>query len=141
MVVVIASLGFSSKPAPLPPKPSPLNKSASHQLAGAGHYLSWREQMMKDINSGKKPDPGLLTLLEAGGATFENYFVTTPICCPSRISLLSGRWAHNTGAMSGTPAGWCAVGKYWKAPMQNKSFPNWLRAAGVTTGLFGKEVA
>ena len=61
----IASLGFSSKPAPLPPKPSPLNKSASHQLAGAGHYLSWREQMMKDINSGKKPDPGLLTLLEA----------------------------------------------------------------------------
>ena len=43
----------------------PLTKANSHQLAGAGHYLSWREQMMKEIEMGKKPDPGLLTLLEA----------------------------------------------------------------------------
>ena len=55
-----------SVPQPLPAMGvKPLTKANSHQLAGAGHYLSWREQMMKEIENGKKPDPGLLTLLEA----------------------------------------------------------------------------
>ena len=75
-----------------------------------------------------------------GGAKFDNFFVTTPICCPSRVSILSGRWAHNTGAVATTPAGWCAVNKYWKAPMQTKSLPNYMQAAGLATGLFGKEL-
>ena len=46
------------------------------------------------------------SLLADGGTTLHNYFVTTPICCPSRISYLSGRYAHNTGAVATTAAGW-----------------------------------
>lgn len=32
---------------------------------------------------------------ERGGTRFPNTFATTPLCCPSRASIMSGRYAHN----------------------------------------------
>jgi arylsulfatase A-like enzyme len=35
--------------------------------------------------------------LESAGTRYDNAWVTTPLCCPSRASILSGRYAHNHG--------------------------------------------
>ena len=38
-----------------------------------------------------------LHAMEQTGLTFSNYFVSDSLCCPSRASILSGRFPHNTG--------------------------------------------
>ena len=36
-------------------------------------------------------------IIAEAGVEFVNAFTTSPICCPSRASILTGRYPHNTG--------------------------------------------
>src|SRR6266487_4594822 len=38
--------------------------------------------------------------LQRAGLTFDNYTVTDSLCCPSRSSILSGRFPHDTGVFT-----------------------------------------
>ncbi|PHH61096.1 hypothetical protein CDD82_2185 [Ophiocordyceps australis] len=40
--------------------------------------------------------PAVLKHFRDGGSWFAKHFCTVSICCPSRVSLLTGRAAHNT---------------------------------------------
>ena len=42
----------------------------------------------------------LQNLVESRGTKFQNGFVTTSLCCPSRVSVLRGQYAHNHGVYS-----------------------------------------
>lgn len=47
--------------------------------------------------------PAVGRLLVDRGVAFENAFVVNPLCCPSRASLLTGRYSHGTGVYRQAP--------------------------------------
>ena len=69
-----------------------------------------------------------LDALMQNGVFFENAFVTTSLCSPSRASFLSGQWAHKHGVLNNsTPL----------AP-DTPTFPKELQRAGYKTAFVGK---
>ncbi|MBL7220503.1 MAG: sulfatase [Phycisphaerae bacterium] len=62
------------------------------------------------------------------GAMFENMFVTTSLCSPSRASFLSGLYAHTHGV----------VNNFTDYPSRMTSFPMRLQQEGYETAYIGK---
>ncbi|KAK2591996.1 hypothetical protein QQS21_010299 [Conoideocrella luteorostrata] len=85
------------------------------------------------------------------GTLYQKHFCTTSICCPARVSLLTGRLSHNTNVTDVAPP----YGKYWPNPYDGLSWmrgypkfiseglndaylPIWLQQAGYDTYYTGK---
>ncbi|MHC5118639.1 MAG: sulfatase family protein [Planctomycetota bacterium] len=66
--------------------------------------------------------------LAANGLRFDNAYLTTSSCSPSRCSIITGRYPHNTGAPELSQ----------KLPESQTRFPGLLREAGYYTVLAGK---
>ncbi|KAK7947993.1 arylsulfatase [Apiospora aurea] len=71
------------------------------------------------------------------GTTFSKHYCTISICCPSRVSLLTGRAAHNTNVTDvALPYG--GYPKFASEGWNDKYLPVWLQEAGYNTYYTGK---
>jgi N-acetylglucosamine-6-sulfatase len=81
--------------------------------------------------------PNTLNLLARKGMTFNRYYVSYPLCCPSRVSLMTGRYAHNTGVKGNVQPNGGYYGFSFRAAHEH-NIATWLHGAGYRTIHVGK---
>jgi N-acetylglucosamine-6-sulfatase len=81
--------------------------------------------------------PYTLSLIANRGITFNRYYVPYPLCCPSRVSLLTGRYAHNHNVRGNVPPNGGFTG-FKARQAYNYNLAPWLQAAGYRTIHIGK---
>src|SRR5215210_5442978 len=87
--------------------------------------------------------PNTSSLLADKGMSFKNAFVSNPLCCPSRATIMRGQYAHNTEVWSNNnvfdpnpevrDGGWEG---YQRNGYEQDNIATRLHDAGYTTGLF-----
>jgi arylsulfatase A-like enzyme len=81
--------------------------------------------------------PNTLDLIAKRGETFNRYYVSYPLCCPSRVSLLTGRYAHNTGVKGNVQPNGGYYGFSFRGAYSH-NIATWLQGAGYRTIHIGK---
>ncbi|HET9593733.1 MAG TPA: sulfatase [Solirubrobacterales bacterium] len=81
--------------------------------------------------------PNTLSMIAGRGMTFNRYYVSYPLCCPSRVTLLTGRYAHNSNVRgnvqpNGGYSGFRSRGAW------SHNLATWLQGAGYRTIHIGK---
>jgi N-acetylglucosamine-6-sulfatase len=77
--------------------------------------------------------PNVQRLIGGQGVTFDRYFDSFSLCCPSRATLLTGQYPHNNGVRGNA----LPQGGYYKLDSSN-TLPVWLQRGGYYTIHLGK---
>ena len=85
--------------------------SDDHAVEAISAYGSWLKDHAKTPNIDK---------IAASGMIFHNMCVNNSICSPSRASIITGRYPHNTGAEQ----------LHWPLPKESVTFVEKLKNAG-----------
>jgi arylsulfatase A-like enzyme len=81
--------------------------------------------------------PNLQKLLIQPGLSFENFYVTNSLCCPSRSTFLRGQYTHNHEIYTNIfPTG--GFEKFYETGLESSTLAAWLQSAGYRTVLLGK---
>lgn len=86
---------------------------------------------------GMTPLKKVQELIGDQGVTFTNAYVASALCCPSRASILSGRYPHNHHVTNNTIEGNCSS-KAWQKTQEPYTFPFLLHSIGYQTFFAGK---
>ena len=82
-----------------------------------------------DQREGLEVMPHLRRRFVTGGRSYPEGFVTTPLCCPSRASIFTGRYAHNHGV----------INNHSSQQLDPRTMLQYyLQRSGYRTGIFGK---
>lgn len=80
--------------------------------------------------------PNVSSFLAQRGASFTQFIVAAPDCCPSRASLLRGQYVHDHGILRGSNK--FGEGLFRSQELEDSTLATWLRRAGYRTALVGK---
>jgi N-acetylglucosamine-6-sulfatase len=81
--------------------------------------------------------PQVKSIIGDRGVTFTSTYVSVPICCPSRASILSGKYAHNHGVLfNGAPDG--GFETFHDTGQERSTIATWLKDKGYRTAMVGK---
>lgn len=75
--------------------------------------------------------PRTMRLLGDGGTTFSNFVVAAPICCPSRVGMLTGDYPHNSGVYMNHDG-------FSSMHSKANNIGSWMQRAGYRTAWLGK---
>jgi arylsulfatase A-like enzyme len=79
--------------------------------------------------------PSVQSQIVDKGVTFSNAFVVDPLCCPSRTTILTGKYSHSTKIYRNRPPN---GGFPSFEPEEGSTIATWLHDAGYRTALIGK---
>jgi N-acetylglucosamine-6-sulfatase len=85
------------------------------------------DQSLTQFN--RRSMPKISKLLGDEGTRFPHAYLTTPDCCPSRASLITGEYGHNNGVLHNA---------YSLLRHKTNVLPVWLQRAGYVTAHIGK---
>lgn len=91
------------------------------------------------LGSAEHALPQTRHLIGDHGATATNWYIHTPICCPSRAELLAGRYFHNLRVAKHNDKGGCMQANLTKI-YDDGYFPPTFARLGYTVGIFGKHL-
>ena len=81
--------------------------------------------------------PEINSLLRDEGVSLENTFISHPICCPSRSTILTGLYDHNHNVLGNRPPDG-GFQKFLSEGHEEDSIAVRLQEGGYQTGFFGK---
>jgi N-acetylglucosamine-6-sulfatase len=71
------------------------------------------------------------------GVSFDRGYVVNPLCCPSRTTILTGKYSHGTGIYGNDPPNG-GFQTFHDMGEESSTIATWLQDAGYDTGLVGK---
>jgi arylsulfatase A-like enzyme len=81
--------------------------------------------------------PELRSSVIEEGASFQNTFISYPLCCPSRATILTGLYAHNHDVRGNAPPDG-GFQKFRSEGYEESTIAIRLQQSGYETGLFGE---
>ncbi|MDP9302642.1 MAG: sulfatase [Actinomycetota bacterium] len=81
--------------------------------------------------------PDFTSLVSPHGVSFSNSFVSNPLCCPSRVTTLTGKYSYATG-IYGNRGTWGGYGASLRYGAMDDTIATDLQSDGYATALVGK---
>jgi arylsulfatase A-like enzyme len=150
---LLGSLAFAglrsadaAAPSASPISPQALAKRAGEPIAEKPSFVVIQtddetlDQLYAAMNVGGievQSMPYTLSLIAGRGVTFNRYYVSYPLCCPSRVSLLTGRYAHNHNDRGNVPPNGGSTG-FQVRQGYSHNLATWLQGGGYRTIHIGK---